>query len=178
MRECEDARSARRPTDRSCATGVAAILCLLLALTYRTPGRAQAADPGPDAQVYLQQLQPILAEAESGLNDLQYYLPLASINDPNDPTWGLAQQASEAVRGDADLLETLSPPDVLASANDALIVALRGAATSADDAIDALSLGDEADGRARLADFRDDLSALARAEATLPAATQPSPATP
>jgi hypothetical protein len=153
------------------------LICVSLAAAARTPVWAQTANPDPTAQVYLQELQPVLADAQSSLADLQYYLPLASPNDPNDPTWGLAQQAADAVRADADLLETFSPPDSLTAANEALIAALDAASDGADATIAALSGGDTATGETATAAFSDALAAVTRAAALLPASAPiPSPA--
>jgi hypothetical protein len=143
-------------------------LALMASHGFLTAG-AQGLDP--DAQLYLDQVQPILADAAGNLNDLSYYLPVASVNDVNDPTWGLAQQASDALRDDAGALETLSPPDTLSVANQELIRALSNASSSADAAIAALSTGDTSAGQGAMSAFSDADSDFMQAQRALPQET-------
>jgi hypothetical protein len=146
---------------------------LLVALTLSLllqAGAASAQSPPADAglEIYLSQAQPALADAQTNLQNLQYYLPLASVNDANDPTWDLAQEAADAAKEDADMLATLDPPDPLAAVNAALVSALDDASASADQAIIDLSSGDTAAGQLDLQALNAAIDALANAASSLP----------
>jgi hypothetical protein len=129
-------------------------VCVVVALLLAWPAWARAGSPSPDLLLYLDQAQTILGDARSNLDTLEFYLPLGSLKDVNDPTWSLAEQSAEAVHEDAAELLTLSPPDALAPVNSALAQALSRASAGAETAITALSGGDGGAGQAALAEFR------------------------
>jgi hypothetical protein len=149
--------STLKPVDAAIATLVA-LLLIQASVVGITAGVSD------DETVYLEQARPIVADARTNLTSLQFYIPLGSSKDPDDPTWASAEQSSEALQEDADALTLLSPPDRLASTNSSLIADLTRGAKSAEEAIDALSAGNTTAGAAALATFNStvqDLNGLA-----------------
>jgi hypothetical protein len=114
-----------------------------------------AGAPDAAAAVYLSQATPVLADAQANLDSLQFYLPLGSSIDANDPTWNTAELATEALQGDADALKILAPPDSYSATNADLVSSLSRAAASAEKAIDSLSSGETDAGNAALATLDD-----------------------
>src|SRR6266699_2290542 len=93
---------------RRLAVAVGALALLALPCPALAGGTGNTA-----AALYLDQAGAILADARANIDSLQFYLPLGSIKDPNDPTWDLAEQAAEALSEDAGALRALEPPEPL-----------------------------------------------------------------
>jgi hypothetical protein len=163
-----NARLPRVYVPMSLLSQIACVFALAAILLAARPAGARAGEPGPDLLLYLDQAQTILGEARSNLDGLEFYLPLGSLKDVNDPTWSLAEQSAEAVHDDSVELLTLSPPDSLGPVNLALAQALARAADRAEAAIVALSSGDGGAGQAALAGFHAALVDLDEALRRLP----------
>src|SRR5690242_6193386 len=131
--------------------GVLIICAALGVVLMPAPARTRAQALAGEEGLYLSQALPVLADAESNLDLLRYYLPLGSVKDVNDPTWTLAGQAAEALADDAALLQTFDPPASLGPANTRLSDALQRASDGASRAIDDLGAGNKDAGSRDLA---------------------------
>lgn len=145
------------------ATLTLTALCLSL---IARPLKARSADG--DEQLYTEQLLLALSDVKPNLDSIQYYLPLASHNDPYDPTWGIVGDAANNLASDADLLSTLTPPAADAAQHAALVASLQAAADAANTAAAALSSGDDASGAAALIALNDALVRYKQARVLLP----------
>jgi hypothetical protein len=168
----------RRGLGRLVLAGV--MLSLVLSLGARrasAAGRVRLGD-ALDDQAYLDQLNLTLADVQANLANVQYYLPLGSLNDSYDPTWQLVQDSAQALASDADQIQSLSPPDALAPAQDSLMRSIQQASESAGAAVDAFQAGDTSTADQALISLNDASSALLRARASLPGAPSAQAAVP
>lgn len=153
------------PAIRCC---FALLLVALAGAAGLRPTQVRAGDAAPDAALYLDQAQSVLVDARTQMESLQFYLPLGSVKDANDPTWSSAEESAESLSEDRDSLQTLSPPDDLATLNADLVAALTRASASAEAAIDSLTGGDAVAGQASVITFDQACADVERLASALP----------
>lgn len=145
-----------------------AVLALALHLGGRaaapTPVRADAAGD----QAYADALSVPIADIQSNLDSVRFYLPLASRADPTDPTWQLVSDAGDAIDADAGSLALIDPPDAYMATHAALIQTVTALADSLDVALNAYMAGTGSAGDAAMIDFNDALVQYETLQVALP----------
>jgi hypothetical protein len=121
-----------------------------------------------DAALYLSQAQPVLDDARMNIDSLQFYLPLGSLKDADDPTWNSAEEAAEALAADAGALRVLNLPESLTAVNSGLSDVLARASAGAESAVSSLSEGDVRGGQRALAAFNEASAEFDRLRNSLP----------